>query len=323
MTVRPARWKLYSILAIGTIAVSTAAIFIRLAMTSAMTQGLGFSLVLAAARLGIAALSLSIYFLLPHLMSSRSARSIEPKQHPVPRQALFYAIAAGIFLALHFATWITSLSYTSIAASTTIVTTNPIWVALISRFWLQEKLQGLTWAGMAIALLGGILIGSEDNSTAATHLVAAQPWLGNGLALVGAWTASAYLLCGQQAQQRGLEIRPYIAIVYTTAALLLLPLPFLLGLSYFGYPAWTYVWMVAMAWVPQLIGHTSFNWAVRYLPPTIVTLVILLEPIGSSLFAYLFFQEIPTQRLILGAMIVLIGVAIAAMTQTGSGTDRS
>ncbi|MEB3294922.1 MAG: DMT family transporter [Synechococcales bacterium] len=317
MIAQPPRWKLYGVLALGTIAISTAAILIRLAMQSAEAQGIGFSLVLAAVRLSLAALSLWVYGLSWKGISLHRSPSSPPTLVPSfpkpPQTAFLYAIVAGLCLAAHFAAWITSLSYTSIAASTTLVTTSPIWVALLSRFCFQERLRGQTWFGILLALLGGLLISHEPQTSAG-----AQPWLGNGLALLGAWAATAYLLCGQQAQKWGLGLQSYVTIVYTMAALLLLPLPWLLGRSYSGYPPSTYLWMGAMALIPQLVGHTSFNWAVRYLSPTIVTLVILLEPIGASLLAYLVFRELPTYPLILGAMIVLVGVAIAVTASNNS-----
>jgi len=114
---------------------------------------------------------------------------------------LRYAGAAGLCLALHFATWITSLSFTSIAASTTLVTTNPVWVALLSWLWLKEKPNALTILGIGVAFGGGVLIALGDTGAVTAG---SNPPLGNFLALVGAWMASLYFLLGREAQQRGL-----------------------------------------------------------------------------------------------------------------------
>ncbi len=287
-------------LTIGIFAVSTAAILIRLANTSAGVSNVGFSLVLAAMRLSIAAM-----VLVPTWQGFQSPSN----------SALGFAIAAGLALAIHFATWISSLSYTSIAASTTLVTTNPIWVMLLSWLWLKEKPTRATFLGFIVAFAGGILIGFDNTSNDGRN-----PMLGNGLAIVGAWAASVYILFGRAAQQRGFSIRNYITIVYSVAAIVLLPLPFFAGASYVGYPTSTYGYIALMALLPQLIGHTSFNWAVRYLPPTLVTLVILLEPVGSTILATFLFREIPSDRVLIGAVILLIGVAIAIM---GNARDRS
>lgn len=299
VTSKPASWQMAAVLTVGILSVSTSAIFIRLALLAAGTQGPGFSLVLAAARLGIAAIALLPGW--PGLWQSR-----------VPRQALGYSIAAGIALAVHFATWITSLSYTSVAASTALVTTNPVWVALLSWLWLGDRPSAKTVTGIAIALVGsGIvsLAGSDGGFNS-------HPLLGNALALVGSWMVSLYFLLGREAQRQGLSIGQHIVLTYSTAALALLPLPLLWGSSYRGYPLPVYGYILLMAIFPQLIGHTSFNWAVRWISPTLVTLTILAEPIGSSLFALLLFNENPGLLVLLGAGVLLLGVAIAALGNT-------
>lgn len=280
-------------LTIGILSVSTAAILIRLAMTSSGASGVGFSLVLAASRLSIAAIAL-----LP------TWRSFQPVQS----DALRFAIAAGVSLAVHFATWISSLSYTSIAASTTLVTTNPLWVALLSWLWFREKPTRAAFWGIGIAMIGGVLIGFDTTSQDGSN-----PLLGNGLAIVGAWAASLYLLFGREAQRRGLSVSSYITVAYSVAAIALFPLPFLFGASYLNYPTPTYFYIVLMAVFPQLIGHTSFNWAMRHLSPTIVTLIILLEPVGSTILAIAFFQEIPGMQVIIGAVVLLLGVGTAIL----------
>lgn len=296
----PSTWQIAAILLGGVLSVSTAAILIRLALAAADTQGVGFSLVLAASRLAIAALCLA-----PAWRGFRKAQ--------YQRRTLLYSAAAGIFLALHFACWITSLSYTSIAASATLVTTNPVWVALLSWLWFREKLSRTSLVGIAITLLGGILVAA--GGAGATD--ASQPLLGNLLALVGSWAVSFYILFGREAQRQGLSIGSHVVLTYSTAALVLLPLPFLFGASYSGYPSAVYVWIALLALIPQLIGHTSFNWAVRWMSPTLVTLTILAEPIGSSILGAIVFKENPGAIVILGAIIILTGVAVAAVGARG------
>ncbi|HTL90441.1 MAG TPA: DMT family transporter [Leptolyngbya sp.] len=281
------------VLTVGILSVSTAAILVRLATAASGTSGVGFSLVLAASRLLIAAIVL--------IPTWRSFQPIQPS-------AIKFAIAAGVALAIHFATWISSLSYTSIAASTTLVTTNPLWVALLSWVWFREKPTRATFWGIGIAIGGGVLIGLDHARPDGSN-----PLLGNGLAIVGAWAASLYLLLGREAQRQGLSVGSYVTIAYSAAAIVLFPLPFLFGGSYVGYPIPTYVYIALMAAFPQLIGHTSFNWAMRHLSPTIVTLVILLEPVGSTILAIAFFQEIPGRQVMLGALVLLMGVTIAIL----------
>ena len=289
---QPTGWQTALVLAIGISAVSTAAVLVRLATREAQLSTIGFSLVLAASRLTIAS-----GVLLPtwHIRLNYPTRS-----------ALRYAMAAGVALAAHFATWITSLSYTSIAASTTIVTTTSIWVALLSWRWFGEKPNRVMWVGIAIALIGGITIGWQTAETTGTN-----PLLGNGLALIGAWTASLYLLLGREAQRRDLDVRSYVTIAYSVAAIVLLPLPLIAGTSYTGYSPLTYGLILLMAIVPQLIGHTSLNWAVRWVSPTLVSVLTLFEPVASSGLAFVMFGEVPGMQVLAGATILLIGVIIS------------
>ncbi|NER22542.1 MAG: DMT family transporter [Symploca sp. SIO1B1] len=292
---QPRPWLVGVVVTVGILAVSTSAIFVRLAIASAGESGLAFSLFLSASRLAIASL-----LLLPTWRNF--------KQTPLSPGALYYAGAAGICLALHFPTWITSLSFTSIAASTTLVTTNPIWVALLSWLWFKEKPSRLTLLGMAIALSGGVLITLGNPGTVTDG---SNPLLGNFLALLGAWMISFYLLLGREAQRRGLGISSYIAVVYSTAALILFPFPLIFGSGYNGYPPTVYLYVLLIAAFPQLIGHTSLNWAVRWISPTLITLAVLFEPVGASILGYLIFQEVPGLPVFLSAVILLMGVALA------------
>lgn len=295
MSRQPSSSFVIFVLVVGVLTVSTAAIFIRLALTSAGVSGLGFSLFLSASRLTLASL-----LLLP------AWRNLQHQQ--LSPGALRYAAAAGVCLALHFASWTTSLSFTSITASTTLVTTNPVWVALLSWLWFKEKLTSLTVKGIGLALLGGILIALGDTEVSS---VGNNPPLGNLLALLGAVLVSLYFLLGREAQKRGLGISSYIVVVYSTAALILLPLPLIFGTSYFGYPKLVYFYILLMAVLPQLVGHTSFNWTLRWISPTLVSLAILFEPVVSSFLGYLIFQEVPGYLVVAGAIILLIGVAVA------------
>ncbi len=293
------KWRVNLILGLGVIAVSTAAIFVRLCQKVAGLNGVDFSLFIAASRLIITA-----FIILPAWGSLGKEKC--------DRQAYYYAIAAGISLSFHFAFWISSLAYTSIAVSTTLVTTNPIWVTIISWFWFKEKPRKLTILGIIIALLGGLLIIRGEVKIIGIH---SKPMLGNILALIGAFMASLYLICGRQAQQQGISLKSYIVIAYTTAALILLPLPLLFNSSYLGYPSLVYLYLILMAIIPQLIGHTSFNFAVKFISPTLVSLAILFEPVCSSILAWLLFDEIISMSVIYSALILLLGIGIAIISE--------
>lgn len=302
MGARPGMGTVIAVLVVGVAAVSAAAIFIRLAFASAGSSAPGVALLLAGVRLGIAALLLA-----PTWRGLLRA--------PVQPGAYTMAVLAGVFLAAHFGTWVSSLAYTSVAASVTIVTTNPIWVALFGWIWLGERVGPLTLGGILLATAGGVLIGLGDASGAAAGTA---PLLGDALALVGAWTVSGYFLLGREAQRRGLSIGRYVALAYGVAALVLLPLPALFSTPYTGWPPAFYGYALAMAVFSQLIGHTSFNWAVRWVPPVLVTLVILFEPLGSGFLAYLFFGEVPPPLVFAGAGVLLAGVALAVLGQRRS-----
>ncbi|MEY2831926.1 MAG: hypothetical protein RLZZ574_1184, partial [Cyanobacteriota bacterium] len=208
--IKPARSQILLVVLIGIIGVSLAAIWVRLAVNSVVDtvmvdNQVGFSLFLAASRMILAAI-----ILLP------TWKNLKLRVKPA---AYYYAIAAGLCLAIHFATWITSLAYTSIAASTVLVTTNPIWVGLFSWWWYREKLGFWGVIGIAIALCGGVIIAIADSGNAGSYNSYSNPILGDLLALIGAVMSSLYIIFGSQAQRQGLSTSSYIAIAYSTAAL--------------------------------------------------------------------------------------------------------
>ncbi len=297
-----------AVLTLGVLAVSMSAIFIRYARDSSGSTSGAFGVLIAAGRIAVASLLTAPF---GFAGVRRERRNLEPR---VFGKALWLAVAAGIGLSAHFAFWISSLSFTSVASSTAIVTTNPIWLSLFAWLvWKQIPARGVI-VGIGIAFAGGVLVAVGDGavgSNTSSSNAFSNPLLGNGLALLGAFAVSSYYLLGKAAQGHGLSLSAYTGIAYTTAAVVLAPLPVLFGVSYIGYPLETYLWIALLGLVPQVIGHTSFNWAVRYLNPAIVTMVILLEPIGSSVAAVILFNEVPGVLTIIGAALLLIGVFVA------------
>ncbi len=290
MTARSA----YPVLFLGVAAVSLAAIFIRLAFAALPERGLAESVLIASGRLLVASV-----LVLPLALPARPlARD---------RRAVGLAALAGVFLALHFLFWIASLAYTSIAASTTIVTTNPVWIALAEAFYFKRRVARGVWLGIGLAVLGGAVIGLADAGGAAAG---PAPLFGDLLALLGAWAVSLYFLLGREAQ-RALGTTGYVGVAYPAAALFLFPVPWLLGEGYLGHAPAFYLWVFLLAAVPQMLGHTSLNYAVQFLGPTIVTLFVLFEPVIASLAGYLFFGELPPAGVFAGALVLLIGVALA------------
>jgi drug/metabolite transporter (DMT)-like permease len=289
----------------GILAASTAAIFIRFAQADGAD-----SIVIAAARLTLASLILAPLVLKRHRGDLRS----------LGRQDWLLLALAGLFLALHFASWISSLAYTSVASSVVLVTTTPLWVGLLAPLVLGERLNRWTVLGLVLALTGGVVIGLSDACSLQAGRIACPPlssfiggtaFLGDLLALAGAWMAAGYLLVGRRARSR-LPLLPYVFVVYGCAALVLLALMLALGRSPLGLPASSYLWFLLLALVPQLLGHSSFNWALKYLPASYVSVTLLGEPIGSSILAYVFFQESPGWLKVGGALLILAGIWLTA-----------
>ena len=291
----------FSLLA-AILAVSTASIFIRFAQREAP------SLVIAALRLTIASLTLAPVALTRYRDELRQLN----------RNDWLLGSLSGVFLAIHFASWISSLEYTSVASSVVFVSTGPLWVALLSPVVLKEPLTRAVVAGMTIALLGGIVIGLSDSCQIAGRLICppfsdfiqGKAFFGNFLALAGAWAVAGYLLIGRRLRA-GMTLIPYISVVYGSAAISLLVALLPAGQSPIGYPRAVYGWILLLALVPQLIGHTTYNWALRYLPAALVSITTLAEPIGSAILAYFFLDEKPTLLIILGGLLILTGIFLA------------
>lgn len=287
----PPRARVLVVLAVAIVAVSAAAIFIRFAQAPGVVVALGRMLVAAVvlAPLTVAAL----------------------RRTPLRRDAAGYTVLAGAMLGLHFATWISSLSYTTVAASVTLVATVPLWVALFSWLFLRIPPTLTVLFGVLLAVAGGAIIAFGDIAGPAGPS-SGTSLLGNALATVGAMAAAAYLLLGRSAQRRGLGVQAYVGVAYAVAAAVLLPWPALLGVAYVGYGLPTFAWVAALALVPQLVGHTGINFALRHLDPTRVSTAMLLEPVGAGMFALLLFGEVPGAVTVLGAAVVLLGVALTA-----------
>ncbi len=277
----------------GVVVVSFAAILIRFAHADGAP-----SLAIASVRLGIAALVLA-----PFAWWRAGA-----EMRRLGRRELLLCVLSGFLLAMHFWVWITSLEYTSIASSTALVATNPLWVALASAFLLRERPGPAALLGIVLTLCGSALIFVADAHRDASSAAA---MLGNALALVGAMAASGYLLVGRALRAR-VSLTAYIWLAYATAALLLATAALANGVSFFTLPASAWMAMFALALGPQLLGHTIFNWALRRLSATFVAVAILGEPVGSALLAWLLFGENFSAPQFGGFALLLLGIFVAA-----------
>jgi drug/metabolite transporter (DMT)-like permease len=234
---------------------------------------------------------------------------------PVSRRALAslelrdlgLALAAGAFLALHFWTWIASIDYTTVASSVVLVSTQPLWVALLSVAFLGEKPRRGEWIGLGVAVVGAAWIGWGDMA------LGPQALLGDGLALLAALLAAAYYSIGRALRPK-LDLWSYVALVYGAAAGILL-VAVLLTPSVplvTGYGAGDWLVFVLLAAGPMMIGHTGVNYALRYVRAYLANLAVLGEPLGATLIAWLLpaIGERPGPSLIGGGILILAGVAL-------------
>ena len=292
---------------VAILAVSTASIFIRQAQQDAP------SLVIAAVRLSLASLAIAPFAIFQHRDEIRS----------LTRREWILAALAGLFLSVHFATWITSLEYTTVVSSVVLVSTGPLWVALLSPVFLKENSSRWVWIGMTLALLGGLIVGLGDSCSLTdarlscpplSDLLSGSAFLGNFLALLGAWTVAGYLMIGRNLRAK-ISLVPYIFIVYGIASIALLGYVVIAKQPLFGYPQLTYLWMLCLALIPQLIGHSTYNWALRYMPASLVSITTLGEPIGSAILAFFLLGESPTALTLLGGGFILAGIYLASITK--------
>jgi drug/metabolite transporter (DMT)-like permease len=288
------RWHSFIVLAGAVAVVSTASILIRLAQAEGAS-----SLTIAAVRLGLAAAILAPFAWL------KAGREIMR----LGRRELGLCLLSGLFLAIHFWTWISSLEYTSVASSAALVTTNPLWVGLASAVLLRERPAPAALAGIALTVAGSVLIFAADSG--GSEGAATNPLLGNALALVGAISASGYLLVGRALRAR-ISLTAYVWLAYTVAAMLLGVAVAASGtaLAALSVPAWGFMALLAIG--PQLVGHTAFNWAVRRLTATFVAIAILGEPVGAAILAWFFFEEGFSTLQLIGFVLLLAGIFVAA-----------
>ena len=218
-------------------------------------------------------------------------------------------IVSGIALGLHFATWVSSLSYTSIAASAVLVQTMPVWVALAGPL-IGERTSRRGWLGIAIALVGTAAIAIASRGSG--HYV--NPVLGDALALAGAMFAAAYVVIGRHVRQE-ISFVAYSASVDVVAATCLAAAMLVSGTPFFGFPTEAWMLFAAMTIGPQFLGHTVFNHLLGELKASVISVALLAEPVGATLLAFLVFHERPGVQVLAGAAIVLAGVAITVLAE--------
>ncbi len=269
-----------SAVAVGVLAVSAAAIFIRLAEAPALAVAVWRN-------------ALGALVLLPVALYWREA---------FPRgRALRIGVASGVALGAHFGFWISSLDYTSVAASVVLVCTQPVFVAILAYLLFRERTSPLSFFGILVALAGTAVIASDGSVGSAT-------FFGNTLAVIGAVAVAAYVLIGRSLRTTGVGVLPYSIVVYASAAATLVPAALYGGVPLWGYSGETWFWLWVVTLGPQILGHTVLNWALRYVEASIISGTILAEPVVSALLAWLILSERPGLATLLGGAVVLAGL---------------
>jgi drug/metabolite transporter (DMT)-like permease len=298
-------------MAVGIVAVSTSAILARIAMgddPGVVRSGPG-----AAPALGVAFWRTFLGALVLAPLGWRAARRAELRLDARTHRRL---AASGLALGLHFALFQGSLALTTVASAVTLVAMSPVFVALGGWWFLREPTERRTWVGMALTIVGAVAIGIADASAID---LGPEALLGDAMAFGGAIAVSAYLLLGRVAR-RTVPATTYSAIVYAWAAAGLLVTALLTGTQLSGYEpvAWAAIGGIVLG--PQLLGHTVFNALLSTVSATVVAIVVLAEPVGAGVLAWVVLGELPARLFFVGAPLVLLGLAIA--TFRGGSTSR-
>lgn len=283
-------------------AISTAAIFIRFAQ-----DGLS-SLTIATFRMLLSSIVLLPIFFTKYFGEARSV---------IKRKSGLLIIISGFFLALHFYSWVSSLEFTNVTSSVVLVTTTPIWVSIISVFWLKEKIRRGFWIGLLVALVGTIVITSAGGGIFSLAAVDNLNVKGNIFALIGAWCAAGYVVIGKRVRE-SLSTIAYVFLVYACSAMVLLIIAGVTGQALSVSTPKDWLWLVLLALIPQLIGHSLINWALGVLPAPKVSIALLGEPVGASILALIFLNEVPSVIEVLGGSLILAGIYLALISDVSA-----
>ncbi len=278
------------LLALGVTAVAFSSILIRLADAPPLSVAFYRNAIAAAVVVPIAA-----------TRYRDELRTLERRQWAV-------AILAGAFLAAHFALWVPSLGYTTVAASTVLVTTQPVWVALIGRA-LGESVSRRGLLGIVLSLVGAVVISGGDLS------LSRRAAFGDVLALLGAVTAAAYLVSGRSVRRR-LSLVPYVAIAYATCAVILAVVVAVARQPFSGFAPEVWLLFVLMALIPQFLGHTVFNYLLAEVEASVVAIAVTGEPVGATILAFAFFGEVPRWTAFAGGALILAGIYVTISAQS-------
>ncbi|MGE7843382.1 DMT family transporter [Lysinibacillus sp. NPDC093712] len=270
---------------IGVISVSLSAIFVKLANAE--------SGVIAFYRMLFSVIIMAPLFFMKYTKELKQLSN---------RDWLFSSIA-GVFLAFHFILWFESLNYTSVASSTVLVTLQPLFAFVGTYFFFKESITLKTILAGAIAIVGSVLISWGD------FKLSGSAFYGDMLALIACALITTYLLFGQDVRKR-LSLVTYTMIVYVVSTITLFFYVLIKGESFGPYSSMDWIWFILLAIVPNLLGHTLFNWSIKYVSTNVISIAILFEPIGAAVLALVIFKEYLIATQIIGGLVVIVGILL-------------
>lgn len=273
---------------LGVLAVSASAIFVKLADAESGT-------------IAFYRMFFSVVLMLPFFLKN----NVGELKHLIRRDWIF-SIIAGVLLAFHFILWFESLRYTSIASSTVLVTLQPLFAIVGTYFFFKERLSAKGIFAMLIALAGSIIISWGD------FKIGGMAFYGDMLALIACAFVTGYMLFGQEVRKR-VGLTTYTMIVYSVSAVTLAIYMLVKGESFTTDNPMNWLWFALLAIVPNLLGHTLFNWAIKYVSTNTTSIMILFEPIGASILAYWVFNESLVASQYIGGAAVILGILLYVM----------
>jgi drug/metabolite transporter (DMT)-like permease len=280
----------YVALIIGVMAVSASAIFVKF---SAAPSG-----VIAFYRLLFSVLLMLPFFLVKYVKELAL----------ISKRDWIYATLAGVFLAFHFILWFESLNYTSVASSTVLVTLQPLFAFIGTFLFFKERFSLKAILCALSAIIGSVIISWGDFRVSGTALY------GDILALVACALVTAYLMFGQSVRKR-ISLITYTFVVYSISSMVLLIYVLLVGESLFPYPKNEWVNFFLLALVPTLLGHSLFNWAIKWISTSIISMAILFEPVGATILAYYLLSEKVLFTQLIGGSIVIVGISLFLVSE--------
>lgn len=263
------------------------------------------SLIIATFRLGFSSLILLPFVLKNNIDEIKNIRIGD----------LVICTISGIFLALHFATWLESIKHTSITSSTVLVNTHPIFVVMGSILILKQRMSKNALLGIGIGLVGSFVISMGDSSLGSNVIY------GDMLAVMGAFFVAGYMMIGSVVRKR-LSVNAYTFIVYSTCTVTLLIMDFASKTPLYPYPKLDWALFLAMALLCTMMGHSVFNWALEYINPSFVSMGILGEPVFATVWAFLIFGQVPTLSQVVGGMTILAGISVFIRSQEVKQEDK-